>query len=132
MTMRANPINLNKANLVNSDFQLKQKTHLTPTSRVGVVVVTSFIVLIVVILLGTQLSNCSVAERQKQYNEANKLWPSEAIRVSCTAIDTDGNGYISCAVTHNGSTEAFECPTLFQSRWNKVCRLLKLDLQRRQ
>lgn len=48
--------------------------------------------------------------------------------VSCTGIDTDGDGYVSCSVSSKGpngtQVHAIECARAFS--WNKGCRVARV------
>jgi len=81
------------------------------SSGITVVEVLIVVAVLALVLFGA-LANLSGVNGDQAMKEAER-WASEMqikpIGITCSSVDSDGDGYVSCMVRHEGGIENIEC-----------------------
>jgi hypothetical protein len=90
---------------------------------------------ILVLFAAFALTGCfNYTGANKQQAEKNaKEWANEmgfeGAKIKCNKMDTDGDGYVSCSMNHNGELTQVECAGESLIVRNEGCRLPKPNLR---
>ena len=84
--------------------------------------------LIVVVIVGIVVVIASPTRFKTNHSEAakvsmatylNDLYPDEVFNISCTGMDTDGDGYVSCTAVGRNDTSKKEMAECAVGRFNR-------------